>query len=177
MKKPLRVQLSRKHSPNAPYDWILCNRLTSSASKTTHQTPSVFVRPTRSLTASKKADKLKKALCSLYSHANAVYSKPTAKTRSLALNSTEHTLGRGSFGTVTLTQNSYGMICACKSNYHEGASGYEWYDVGTTRIYFKGGVLEELENYRSEALTKSAITIQRYLRGHLRKRIFVLCRR
>ena len=39
------------------------------------------------------------------------------------------------------------------------------FEVGNSRVYFKAGVLEELEGHRAVVLTKNAVKIQRYLRG------------
>jgi myosin heavy subunit len=48
------------------------------------------------------------------------------------------------------------------------------YGLGQTRVYFKGGVLEELEGRRSVVLQQSATLIQRFARGTRKRRIFQL---
>lgn len=47
------------------------------------------------------------------------------------------------------------------------------YDVGSTRVYFKAGILEELEGRRAKVLQQSATTIERYVRGARKRRLFL----
>jgi len=47
------------------------------------------------------------------------------------------------------------------------------YELGQTRVYFKVGILEELEVLRAAALQKSATVIQRYARGTKNRRTFL----
>lgn len=41
------------------------------------------------------------------------------------------------------------------------------YEVGKTRVYFRSGVLEDLEERRLKTVGKKVTTIQRYFRGYL----------
>ena len=47
------------------------------------------------------------------------------------------------------------------------SSGKKQYEVGKTKVYFRSGVLEELEERRVKVLGQRVMVIQRYCRGYL----------
>jgi len=67
------------------------------------------------------------------------------------------------------------LTASCKAVLLKVLTGREdHFEIGKTRVYFKAGILEELEALRAQVLEKSATVVQRYYRGCNRRHAFLL---